>query len=128
MHLTISTHSKDEIIAITDEIEEILEQQEAENGICVIFVKHTTCAVTTADLDPGTDLDILDFLRAIEPKITYRHPHDPSHAPDHILSSIIGPSVTIPFQNKKLDLGTWQEVILVELDGPRKRNLTISCY
>ena len=89
----------------------------------VLFVKHTTAAITTADLDPGTDLDMLDAFDVIIPQLTYRHPHNPAHVPDHILSSIIGPSVTIPIKEGKLDVGVWQLVILVELDGPRQREV-----
>jgi secondary thiamine-phosphate synthase enzyme len=88
-------------------------------------VQHTTCALTTADLDPGTDQDFLDFLSAITPDIQWRHPHDPSHTPSHLLSSLIGPSVTIPVEKGQLNLGTWQRIILVELDGPREREISI---
>lgn len=125
MQLTIQTTKKDEVIDITDEIEEVLQKQDKESGIATIFVQHTTCCITTADLDPGTDLDLLDAIRGMLPNIQYRHPHDPSHTPDHILSSIIGPSVTIPFDNGQLALGVWQRVVLVELDGPRKRNIEV---
>ncbi len=125
MQITIQTTQKDEIIDITDDIEEVLEKEAKESGVVTIFIKHTTCAVTTADLDPGTDLDFLDALRGMLPQMQYRHPHDPSHAPDHILSSIIGPSLTIPFQQQQLTLGVWQRVVLVELDGPRKRDIEI---
>ncbi|HEX4207254.1 MAG TPA: YjbQ family protein, partial [Ktedonobacteraceae bacterium] len=90
------------------------------------FAAHTTCALTTADLDPGTDLDLLQALRKLLPQMSYRHPHNPEHAPDHLLSSLIGPSVTIPYVNHRLALGTWQRVILVELDGPRQRTVHIS--
>jgi len=124
--ITISTHTKDQIVDITDEIGGELEKGTVLNGLVTIFVSHTTCAITTADLDPGTDKDFLDFLRNIVPEMKFRHPHDPSYAPDHLLSSIIGPMVTIPFQYKKLILGTWQRVILVELNGPRERSVTIS--
>lgn len=126
MNLTIQTVKKDEVIDITDDIEEILSKQTKQKGVCTIFAKHTTCCITTADLDPGTDLDLLDALRGTLPKIHYRHPHDPSHTPDHILSSIIGPSVTIPFEEGQLTLGVWQRVVLIELDGPRQRNIVIS--
>jgi len=126
MQFTIQTTRKDEVIDITDDVERVLSQQNAKSGMCLIFVQHTTACITTADLDPGTDLDLLDALRGVLPDITYRHPHDPSHAPDHILSSIIGPSVTVPFENGQLQLGVWQRVILIELDGPRRRNISIT--
>lgn len=126
MQFTLQTTKKDEVIDITDVIEELLGTQEKQEGVCTIFVQHTTCCITTADLDPGTDLDFLDAIRGMLPKMQYRHPHDPSHTPDHILSSIIGPSVSIPFSKKQLALGVWQRVVLVELDGPRQRAVTIT--
>lgn len=126
--ITITTKKKDEVVDITETIEDLLRKMKAENGICVVFVAHTTCALTTADLDPGTDLDFLNALRRILPQISYRHPHDPTHTPDHILSSILGPSLAIPYRNRQLLLGTWQRVILVELDGPRRRTLHVSSF
>jgi secondary thiamine-phosphate synthase enzyme len=123
MELKIQTEKKKQVLDITALIEQTLPESD---GICNIFVLHTTCCVTTADLDPGTDQDTLDFLEKLIPQINFRHPHNPEHAPDHIISSIIGPSLSIPFKNGKLVLGTWQSVILIELDGPRERNLQIS--
>lgn len=125
--ITVTTHKKDEVVDITDTVETALQEIAPVDGVCCLFVAHTTCALTTADLDPGTDRDLLDALRHLLPTISYRHPHDPAHAPDHLLSSLIGPSVTIPYTNRKLALGTWQRVVLIELDGPRRRTLHISC-
>jgi secondary thiamine-phosphate synthase enzyme len=124
--ITIATRKKDEIVDITDTVESVLQETAPESGICVVFAAHTTCALTTADLDPGTDLDLLQALRNMLPHMSYRHPHNPPHAPDHILSSILGPSVSIPYSNHQLLLGTWQRVILVELDGPRRRTVHIA--
>lgn len=126
MTLDIKTTAKREVIDITDEVQKSLS---ADSGLVSIFIKHTTAAITTADLDPGTDLDFLDFLKAITPNPPtggWRHPHDPSHAPDHMLASLIGPDVSVPFANGKLLLGTWQRVILVELDGPRERQIELN--
>ncbi|GCE12212.1 secondary thiamine-phosphate synthase enzyme YjbQ [Tengunoibacter tsumagoiensis] len=125
---TVSTRKKDQVIDITDTIEGYLQQEQNAQGLCSIFVAHTTCCLTTADLDPGTDLDLLDALRNILPDLNYRHPHDPEHTPDHILSTLIGPSLVIPYQRKQLVLGTWQRVILIELDGPRQRTLHLSTF
>jgi len=124
--MIINTNKKDEVIDLTEIVERELEKKGMEEGICIVFAAHTTCCVTTADLDPGTDLDLLEGLRGILPKISYRHPHDPTHAPDHILSSIIGPSVTIPVIKGELLLGVWQRIILIELDGPRQRRIHFS--
>lgn len=94
-------------------------------GVCHLVVLHTTAAMTTADLDPGTDLDMLDAFELLVPKLNFRHPHNPAHAPDHILSALIGTSVTLMVENGALVLGTWQRVVLVELDGPRTREVVI---
>src|SRR6266516_6161563 len=126
--ITITTKKNDQIVDITETIETQLREAPTEDGLCSIFVSHTTCALTTADLDPGTDLDFLDVLRRLLPDISYRHPHDPSHTPDHILSSIIGPSVAVPYENRQLLLGMWQRIVLVELDGPRQRTVYVSCF
>jgi secondary thiamine-phosphate synthase enzyme len=57
------------------------------------------------------------------PKLQYRHPHDPSHVPDHILSTLIGASLAVPVEKGKLALGTWQRIVLFEFDGPRERTV-----
>ena len=124
--ITISSKRNGQILDITEVIESHLREAPNKDGLCSIFVSHTTCALTTADLGPGTDLDFIDALRRLLPDISYRHPHDPSHTPDHILSSIIGPSVVVPYSNRQFLLGTWQRIVLVELSGPRRRTLHIS--
>lgn len=122
MKLTVSTHRKREIVDITDRVQAKVSEG---SGICFVNVLHTTAAVTTADLDPGTDLDMLDAFESMMPKLRYRHPHNPEHVPDHILSSLIGTALTLPVESGALVLGTWQRVVLVELDGPRQRELTL---
>lgn len=126
--ITARTSQKDQVVDLTDEVAAFVWMAEREEGVCVVFTAHTTCAVTTADLDPGTDLDLLNALRHVLPPLTYRHPHDPEHAPDHILAALIGPSVSVPFANRRLLLGLWQRIVLVELDGPRERTVHLACY
>lgn len=125
-HLTVKTSKNKQVLDITELVEEELGKSDVKNGICHIFVLHTTACITTADLDPGTDLDLLDFLKEIVPKMDFRHPHNPAHTPDHLLSSIIGPSLSVPVENGQLVLGVWQRIILIELDGPRERELMVT--
>ncbi|MEX2430142.1 MAG: YjbQ family protein, partial [Patescibacteria group bacterium] len=63
---------------------------------------------------------------ALVPELDYRHPHDPSHVGDHILSSLIGTSESVPVRSGKLVLGTWQRVVLYEFDGPRERTVVVT--
>lgn len=124
--LIITTERAKQVVDITDLVNEQLSG--TKGGACTIFVMHTTAAVTAADLDPGTDLDMLDAFEAMIPKLDYRHPHDPAHAPDHILSALIGPSLTVPIERGKLALGTWQRVVLFEFSGPRERTIQVTVH
>src|SRR5919108_4706434 len=119
--LQVSTSSKREIVDLTQLCRKELAHAQKADGIGHLFLLHTTAALTIADLDPGTDLDILDAFDALVPKLKYRHPHDPAHVPDHILSSLIGTSLLVPVKSGEPLLGQWQRIILVELDGPRRR-------
>lgn len=120
--MTIETSEKRQLVDITDQVADEVQGR----GVVQVFVRHTTAAITTADLDPGTDQDILDALTAMTPAKDWQHPHDPGHFPDHLWATIIGPDVSIPYLNGQLQLGQWQRIILVELDGPRERQLTLT--
>lgn len=124
--LIIKTNYKREVLDITDRVNDELAKQNFQDGVCHLFVTHTTAALTTADLDPGTDQDYLDAFESIIPKLNYQHTHSPSHVPDHILSSLIGTSLSIPIENGGLVLGTWQRVVLLEFDGPRERGVIVN--
>ena len=120
------TKAKREIIDITSDVEELIRDLNLKDGLCHLFVTHTTCALTTADLDPGTDLDMLDAFEAMVPKLKYRHEHDPDHTPDHIMAAMIGPSITVPVEVGLLQMGSYQRIILVEFNGPRNRDIVFS--
>lgn len=123
---TVHTKKHREVVDITDHINELIPKNTIEKGICTIFLTHTTAALTTADLDPGTDLDMLDAFEEMIPKLAYSHPHDPSHVGDHILSALIGTSLSLPFERGELILGTWQRVVLIEFSGPREREIIVT--
>ena len=126
IRLNVSTHKKREVLDITDIVNEEIGKQKVQSGLVNLFLTHTTAALTTADLDPGAEQDYLDAFEQMIPKLKFRHPHDPSHTPDHIPSALIGTSLTLPVENGQLVLGTWQRVILIEFDGPRKREIVIN--
>ncbi len=120
--MKVQTTRKREVVDITSLIANDLQG----DGMVHLFVTHTTAAITTADLDPGTENDYLTALKAMTPLGPWNHPHDPDHFPDHLWATVIGPSLSIPFKNGALQLGTWQRIILVELNGPKDRTIEIS--
>lgn len=124
--LSVRTGDSKQVIDITARVSELLRQEGFTDGVCHVFVTHTTAAISTADLDPGTDLDMLDAFTQMVPRLRYRHPHNPAHAPDHILATLVGPSVTVPVADGRLVLGTWQRIVLFEFDGPRERQVCIT--
>lgn len=127
--MTIKTNKQKEILDITGKINGELMRLKTGNGVCHLFLTHTTAALATADLDPGgTDMDYLEAFEKIVPKLKYRHPHNPEHMPDHILSSLIGTSLTLPVENSRLVLGNWQRAVLIEFNGPREREIVVSFF
>jgi secondary thiamine-phosphate synthase enzyme len=122
----LHTAKEREIIDITNEIEKLVKQSGVEDGVCSLFALHTTAALTTADLDYGTDQDFLDAFEALIPKLHYRHPHNPAHVKDHIMATILGASLAVPIEKGELMLGAWQRIVFVELGGPRERTVAVS--
>jgi len=122
----ISTRRHKQVLDITDRVQQAVSESGVQSGLCNIFVTHTTAGITTGESIEGTDEDLMEVLERLIPEIKFRHEHDPSHAPDHMISSILGPSVTVPIRNGKLQLGTWQSVLFVECNGPRERNVVIT--
>lgn len=74
----------------------------------------------------GTEADLLEVVEQMIPRIRFRHAHDPGHAWTHMAASILGPSLHLSVEDGRLVLGTWQSVLLVELDGPRQRTIQIN--
>ena len=124
--LRINTTSRKQVVDLTDLVEISIRKAKMQEGLCSLFVTHTTAALTTGEIGEGTGEDFLQVVEQMIPRIHFRHAHDPSHAWSHMASSILGPSLTIPVAAGKLVLGTWQSVMLVELDGPRERDVHVT--
>jgi secondary thiamine-phosphate synthase enzyme len=124
--LHIRTTAVKEIVDLTDRLETVIRNANLQEGLCALFVAHTTAALTTGEIGEGTDDDLLEVVEEIIPQIRFQHAHNPAHAWSHMASSILGPSVTVPVAAGKLVLGTWQSVMLVELDGPRERTVHVT--
>ncbi|OHA67750.1 MAG: hypothetical protein A3C82_01795 [Candidatus Wildermuthbacteria bacterium RIFCSPHIGHO2_02_FULL_47_12] len=123
--IIIHTKKEKEVIDITQDVQKVVREKGIEEGLCNLFVAHTSAALTTADLDAGTDLDMVDAFEKIVPDLQYRHPHNPGHVKYHVLASLIGPSLSVPIDKGELVLGAWQKVVFVELGGPKERTVMV---
>jgi len=129
MKLTISTQGHNDIIDITDKVEEIVKKSQTKEGIVLVFVPHQTCAITVLENEPGLIQDLKDLLNKIAPaKADYRHnaAWGDGNATAHLLASLFKPDLSIPIENNQLQLGTWQQIILIDFDNrPRQREIII---
>ncbi|MFX0067602.1 MAG: secondary thiamine-phosphate synthase enzyme YjbQ [Promethearchaeota archaeon] len=127
--IDFSTNGEVHIIDITERIQRIVSKSGASDGNVTVFVPGATGAVTTIEYEPGLLKDLPAILERISPKdMEYEHElrwHD-GNGHSHCRASILGPSLTVPFVNKRLTLGTWQQIVFVELDvRPRNRKLIV---
>lgn len=123
----LETTKKQEIIDITDKIENIILSSEIQNGICFVYSPHTTSGIIiNENSDVGVFEDILNKLEDLVPsKGNYLHDDFEKNAHAHIKSTLVGSSKTIIVKNKKLLLGKWQGIGFAEFDGPRQRKIFI---
>jgi len=125
MILTVKTKAQTELVDITAEVQKIFRTAEVRDGLCMVYVPHTTAAVTINEsADPSVKADILMVLNKIIPwDAGYRHLEGNSAA--HIKSSLVGASELIAIENGRLVLGTWQGIFFCEFDGPRTRKVQV---
>jgi secondary thiamine-phosphate synthase enzyme len=123
--LTVKTNAQTEMIDITSEIQSVLQGKSFSNGICMLFVPHTTAGITINEsADPSVRRDILMVLNQMVPwKADYRHME--GNSPAHMKTSLMGSSELIAVENGQMVLGTWQGIFFCEFDGPRTRKLHI---
>jgi secondary thiamine-phosphate synthase enzyme len=122
--LKVRSHEREELIEFTDQVQRQLTAAEQREGIVVLYVQHTTAGLTVNEnADPDVPRDMLHLLRTLIPQhgMGFRHGEENSDA--HIKASLVGSSVTIPFNEGKLLLGRWQGIFLCEFDGGRERQV-----
>lgn len=125
--LKIQSRQREEMIEITREVENLLRESGQKEGVCVLFTQHTTCALTiNENADPSVKSDMLGFLRKLIPQDFADFRHYEGNSDAHIKSSLVGSSVTVPFENGKLLLGRWQGIYLCEFDGARERKIIVA--
>ncbi|HEY6949126.1 MAG TPA: secondary thiamine-phosphate synthase enzyme YjbQ [Nitrososphaeraceae archaeon] len=127
--MRLSSKGQDDVIDITKQVSNVVKDSNIENGIVTIFVAGSTAAITTIEYEPGLIKDFPEMLSRIIPKnIEYEHDntwHD-GNGHSHVRASLVGPSLTVPIIDSKLTLGTWQQIVLLEMDTrPRNRTLIL---
>lgn len=123
--LTVRTHNRIELVDITAQIQKFIREHKVESGLLVLFVPHTTAAITVNEnADPSVQRDILAELNRLIP-LTGSYQHTEGNSAAHIKSTVIGPSQTFIIEGGQLALGTWQGLFFCEFDGPRTRKVWI---
>jgi secondary thiamine-phosphate synthase enzyme len=123
MVLTVNTRSQTELVDITAEVGRMVAKSGVRQGLCMMYVPHTTAGVTINEsADPSVRADLLMVLNQMVPwKADYRHME--GNSPAHVKSTLVGTSQTVAIENGALVLGTWQGIFFCEFDGPRQRSV-----
>lgn len=129
MKLAISTKGHYDFIDLTDRIFKLVGQTKIQNGLALIFVSGTTAALTTMEYEAGTIQDLKEVLEKLAPEKNNYHHHKKwgdANGAAHLKSALIGPSLTVPITNGRLELGQWQAIVLIDFDEkPREREIII---
>ncbi len=125
--LELNTTGENDVVDITAEVQLAVEESGLNAGAATVFVPGSTAAITTIEYEPGLAKDFPDMLERLAPRgIDYEHQkawHD-GNGRSHVKASLVGPSLTVPFEDGVLTLGTWQQIVFVELDiRPRRREV-----
>jgi secondary thiamine-phosphate synthase enzyme len=129
---TIQTRTKHEsdVIDLTEEVKSAVKESGIKTGLVHLFVQHSTAALTTIEFEPGVLLDLKHALSVLAPDTT-EYAHDSrwgdGNGRSHVKAALVGPSLTIPIENGNLLCGTWQQIVLLELDVNAGRERTIVC-
>ena len=124
------TQSEGDVIDLTDEVKSVVKESGIKAGLVHLFVQHSTAALTTIEFEPGVLLDLKRALSVLAPD-TADYAHDSrwgdGNGRSHVKAALVGPSLTIPIENGNLLCGTWQQIVLLELDVNAGRERTIVC-
>ena len=123
--IAVSTSARTELIDVTGQVERAVSESGVEEGICTVYVPHTTAGVTiNENADPSVRRDILSTLNKLIP-FDGDYTHMEGNAAAHVKATLVGPSVSVIVTGGKLSLGTWQGIYFCEFDGPRRRRLMV---
>lgn len=122
----LRSSKENDIIDLTEQTSEALKESKLENGLVTVFVSGSTATITTIEYEPGLRHDFPKMLSRIVPKDVQYHHDDTWHdgnGHSHVRASLIGPSLSIPFSNGQLNLGTWQQIVMLEMDTRQRERL-----
>ena len=118
----LSTQSRNQVVDITPRVAALINQSRVKEGLCVVYVPHTTAAVTiNENADPDVKHDMLQKLTEMVPERESYYQHGEGNSDSHVKTALVGPSVTLIVDQGQLVLGTWQGIYFCEFDGPRTR-------
>jgi len=121
--ITVRSNIHEQVIDITKDVAALAASMR--DGVCSLFTQHTTCALTVLTNEDGIAEDLLSVLHGLVPQTT-AYVHDSAdHVRAHVLSALVGPSVSVPVRDNRLGLGQFQRIVLVELEGPRQRTIQV---
>jgi secondary thiamine-phosphate synthase enzyme len=127
--LTLETQGDGDILDLTSYAQKAIANHGLRDGLCTVFVAHSTCGMTTIECEPGCNADINAVLERVAPQDdTWQHNerNADTNGHSHARAAIIGPSVTLPFAKSELQVGTWQRVVMIDFDDrPRSRKVVI---
>lgn len=127
--LTLETQGDGDILDLTSYAQKAIANHGLRDGLCTVFVAHSTCGMTTIECEPGCNADINAVLERVAPQDdTWQHNerNADTNGHSHARAALIGPSVTLPFSNAELQVGTWQRVVMIDFDDrPRSRKVVI---
>lgn len=122
--IKVRSREREEFVEFTSEVRRVLKECGARDGICVLYVQHTTAGLTiNENADPDVPRDMLHALRTLVPQHGMDFHHGEQNSDAHIKASLTGSSVTVPFHDGELLLGHWQGIFLCEFDGGRERQI-----
>jgi secondary thiamine-phosphate synthase enzyme len=127
--LEVETRGDGEVIDLTGEAQKAIADAGFREGLCTVFVAHSTCGMTTIEFEPGCNTDLNAVLERVAPQ-AQRWEHNERNADtnghSHVRAALIGPSVTVPFRDGELALGVWQKIVCVDFDDrPRRRRVVV---
>ena len=121
--ISVQSRAHEEVIDVTKDVAALVAS--VRHGVCSLFVQHTTCALTILTNEDGIAEDLVSVLHGLVPQTT-PYVHDSAdHVRAHVLAALVGPSLSVPVRDGQLALGQFQRIVLLELEGPRRRTIDV---